>query len=63
MTREKKKDKLGFIKIKASCFNWALKGASQVVLVVKNPPAHQCKRHKTHRFNPWVGKTPWRKAQ
>ena len=21
----------------------------------------QCRRHKTHRFNPWVKKIPWRK--
>ena len=35
--------------------------ASQVVLVVKEP-ACQCRRHKTHRFDPWVGKIPWRKA-
>ena len=21
----------------------------------------QCRRHKKHRFNPWVGKIPWRK--
>ena len=32
-------------------------GGSQVVQLVKNPPA-QCKRH---GFNPWVGKIPWRK--
>ena len=25
-------------------------------------PAYQCRRHKRHRFNPWVGKIPWRKA-
>ena len=25
-------------------------------------PACQCRRHKRHRFNPWVGKIPWRKA-
>ena len=22
----------------------------------------QCRRHKRHRFNPWVGKIPWRRA-
>ena len=22
----------------------------------------QCRRHKRHRFDPWVGKTPWRRA-
>ena len=21
----------------------------------------QCRRHKRHRFNPWVGKIPWRR--
>ena len=25
-------------------------------------PACQCKRHKRCRFNPWVGKIPWRRA-
>ena len=24
-------------------------------------PACQCRRHKTHGFNPWVGKIPWRR--
>ena len=33
--------------------------ASQVVLVVKNAPANTGKRC---RFNPWVGKIPWRRA-
>ena len=36
-------------------------GASQVVLVVKEP-ACQCRRHKRHRFHSWVGKIPWRMA-
>ena len=27
-----------------------------MVLVVKNPPARRCKRH---RFDSWVGKIPW----
>ena len=26
-------------------------------------PACQCRRHKTHRLDPWIGKIPWRKAQ
>ena len=34
--------------------------ASQVVLVVKNPPANAC-RWKRHMFNLWVGKIPWRR--
>jgi len=30
--------------------------ASQVVLV--GEPACQCRRYKSYRFNPWVGKIP-----
>ena len=25
-------------------------------------PAYQCRRHKRHGFDPWVGKIPWRRA-
>ena len=25
-------------------------------------PAWQCRRHKRHGFDPWVGKIPWRRA-
>ena len=25
-------------------------------------PAYQYRRHKRHEFNPWIGKTPWRRA-
>ena len=25
-------------------------------------PACQCRRHKRHRFDSWVGKIPWRRA-
>ena len=25
-------------------------------------PTCQCRRHKRHRFDPWVGKIPWRRA-
>ena len=25
-------------------------------------PACQCRRHKNCRFDPWVGKIPWRRA-
>ena len=25
-------------------------------------PTCQCQRHKRHRFDPWVGKIPWRRA-
>ena len=35
--------------------------ASQVAFVVKNPPTNSS-RHKRQRFDPWVGKTPWRRA-
>ena len=37
-------------------------GASQVVLGVKNSSAN-AGRLKRCRFNPWVGKIPWRRAQ
>ena len=35
-------------------------GASQVVLVVKNPPASSGDIKK-HRFDPWVWKIPWKR--
>ena len=25
-------------------------------------PACQCRRHKRHGINPWIGKIPWRRA-
>ena len=25
-------------------------------------PTSQCRRHKRHRFHPWVRKIPWRRA-
>ena len=25
-------------------------------------PSYQCRRQRRHRFNPWVGKIPWRRA-
>ena len=28
----------------------------------KKNPACQCRRHKRHGFDPWVGKIPWRRA-
>ena len=37
-----------------------MKRASQVALVVKNLPANA--EDIRHRFNPWVGKIPWRRA-
>ena len=36
--------------------------ASQVALVAGKEPACQCRRHKKHRFDPWVRKIPWRRA-
>ena len=39
--------------------NW--RGISRVMLAGKEPVC-QCNRHKRCRFNPWVGKIPWRKA-
>ena len=41
---------------------------SQVALMVKNPPingkepAYKCRRHKRCRFDPWIGKIPWRRT-
>ena len=29
----------------------------------RKEPACQCRRHKRHRFNPWVGKIPWRRKR
>ena len=42
------------------CFSCAIHGASWVALVVKKP-ACKCRRNKRHRFDPWVGKIPWRR--
>ena len=36
-------------------------GASQVALVVKEP-TYECRKHRKHRFDPWVRKIPWRKV-
>ena len=36
--------------------------ASQIALVVKNPPV-KAGRHKRHRFNAWIRKIPWWRAQ
>jgi len=48
--------------LQASTFGYwhPIQGASQVALVVKNQPAG---RYKKCRFDPWVGKIPWRRAQ
>ena len=40
---------------------YPLMWASQVALVVKNPPANAGEI--SHRFDPWVRKTPWRRVQ
>ena len=42
------------------CFSLPTCGAPQVVPVVKNPAA-KGRRYKGHRFDPWVGKIPWRR--
>ena len=26
-------------------------------------PAYQCRRHRRRAFDPWVGKTPWRRNE
>ena len=33
-----------------------------IALEVKNLPAN-AGRHKRHRFNPWIRKIPWKRAQ
>ena len=44
-----------------NCFRYDQSGASQAVLVLKSPPA-DAGRLKRYRFDPWVGKIPWRRA-
>ena len=34
---------------------------AQVAQVVKNPVANEGEAGRRHRFNPWVGKIPWRR--
>ena len=57
--------------VPVSTFNWCTYtvyiegnywpiGASQVALVVKNPPANAGDMR--NRFDPWAGKIPWRRA-
>ena len=43
-------------------YRWGDSQASRVVPVIKKPSC-QCRRHKRLRFNPWVGKIPWGRAQ
>ena len=40
---------------------WYHNRVSRVTLVIKKKPTCQCRRHKRHRFNPWVRKIPWRR--
>ena len=48
---------------KVNCYSITHKPrASQVALVVKNPPANARDRHKRLRVDPWVGKIPWKRA-
>ena len=42
--------------------NISLAWASQVALVVKSLPANAVDLRERCRFNPWVGKIPWRRA-
>ena len=39
----------------SSCCEWAFPGGA-----VGKESTCQCRRHKKHRFDPWVGKIPWR---
>ena len=41
-------------RVRTLVFLYRLGGASQVALVVKNPPANADR----HRFDPWVGRSP-----
>ena len=52
-----------FLFFKMGCLGscWKSTRASHVDSVVKNPLA-KCRRRKRRRFNPSVGKIPWRKA-
>ena len=38
-------------------FPWGFPGSTS-----GKEPACQCRRHKRHRFDPWVGKIPWRRV-
>ena len=54
-------DGLQFMGSQRAGHNWATNTRiSQVALVVKNLPANAGDIR--HRFNPWVGKIPWRRA-
>ena len=47
-------------KLQAKLPVYPINRAPQVALVVKNPPADVADMR--HGFNPWVRKTPWRRA-
>ena len=40
-----------------------LSSSSWYITGIKNPPAKQCRRHKRHRFDAWIGKSSWRRKQ
>ena len=44
-------------KLKKKMYNIGVPGGTN-----GKEPACQCKRAKRYRFDPWVGKIPWRKA-
>ena len=46
----------GHIEIKKYIMAWGFPGGT-----VKNQPADVGRRHKRCRFDPWVGKMPWRR--
>ena len=50
--KEKDKPNISFI-----CIIWGFPGGAN-----GKKPACQCRRHKRHRFDPWVGKILWRRA-
>ena len=42
----------------------ALKGLAQMGLhkwLSGKESAYECRRYRTHKFDPWVGKLPWRR--
>ena len=49
---------LGFVVLALEGFQPNIQPTEQVVLVVKNPPANQCRRCKGCWFDPWVRKIP-----
>ena len=39
-----------------------LSGTKDIITFSGKIPACQCRRHKRHGFDPWVGKIPWKRA-